>query len=26
MNTPTHRGVYTTMTTVVDRIFGWGRP
>jgi len=24
--TPTHRGVYTTLTTVVDRIFGWGRP
>ncbi len=24
--TPTHRGVYTTITSVVDRVFGWGRP
>jgi hypothetical protein len=24
--TPTHRGVYTTITSVVDRLFGWGRP
>jgi hypothetical protein len=23
--TPTHRGFYTTVTTVVDRLFGWGR-
>jgi hypothetical protein len=22
---PTHRGFYTTVTTVVDRLFGWGR-
>lgn len=22
---PTHRGFYTTITTVVDRLFGWGR-
>jgi hypothetical protein len=23
--TPTHRGFYTTVTAVVDRLFGWGR-
>jgi hypothetical protein len=22
---PTHRGAYVTATSVVDRIFGWGR-
>jgi hypothetical protein len=24
--TPTHRGFYTTFTTVFDRLLGWGRP
>ncbi len=24
--TPTRRGIYLTVTTVVDRLFGWGRP
>jgi hypothetical protein len=24
--TPVHRGAYLTVTTVVDRLFGWGRP
>jgi hypothetical protein len=23
--TPVHRGVYLTVTSVVDRLFGWGR-
>ncbi len=23
--TPTHKGAYVTLTTVVDRLFGWGR-
>ncbi len=23
--TPTHRGAYVTLTSVVDRLFGWGR-
>ena len=23
--TPTHRGVYVTLTSVVDRLFGWGK-
>ncbi len=23
--TPTHRGFYTTITSVVDRLFGWGK-
>lgn len=24
--TPAHRGFYATITSVVDRLFGWGRP
>jgi hypothetical protein len=24
--TPTHRGFYTTFTSVLDRLMGWGRP
>ncbi len=23
---PTHRGIYATITTVIDRVFGWGKP
>ena len=25
-NSSTHRGAYVTLTSVVDRVFGWGRP
>jgi hypothetical protein len=25
-STPAHRGAYVTVTSVVDRLFGWGRP
>jgi hypothetical protein len=24
--TPTHRGFYVTITSVIDRLLGWGRP
>jgi hypothetical protein len=24
--TPAHRGAYVTVTSVVDRLFGWGKP